>query len=95
MEPGKFYYIDYVVKQKKCDCPCHEEGSKILHMVPCCQDDSFHGVAQCLSKTKTKAKFAWDNYRNTSAELPASKILSECVDVHEIEELKRRAWRLR
>lgn len=56
----------YKPGKEKCNCPCHEEGSGMMHIVACC-DGGY------VDKKRSGVVFVGNNYVNTNIEFPLSK----------------------
>lgn len=55
-KPGNFYYIKYEDMNYPCNCGCHTNGN-IMHIVPCCQDNSYDGIAYLVAITECHSSF--------------------------------------
>lgn len=74
-EIGHVYYVQYIDENYPCNCPCHRNDN-ILHIMACCSDRSYSGLAKCVEKIDPEwYVFHIQNYRYLK--LHISSILEE------------------
>ena len=65
-----------MIKRSECNCMCHQEGSAMLHIQPCCYPDELD-LDQLMGKSETFAKYILEIYHEDYRILHKNSIVTQ------------------